>query len=365
MTLDREHMKPHIRETLAVLSKDKNAPELGVHVMSEFLFCPRAGIITYESHQVDTGADFEPAPALGGIPMFDIDRIQRKLEIQTRQIKQLSTVIGGVVGGTVLVYLYLPAFLVWLLAALMFVPLLTYSQWFPVITSWLHLRARLAQSRLAKPNEPNWEHKLQQEIQWWELIAAGFQSIELNRPLHNHEIALTGKPWRILHRGELRIPVLRIHVDETEGSMGQFRPRLQQQARLAAYAFLTETCERGNADWAIVMFNDGDRGLAFPLDKEEWEAFQTGLPRARSEFQRYENAAQYRPRPTDQGRVCRGCPFGKPRRVGLRPTVLNGVEVLPRITTDNLNREFHCTCYDRFGDEVPPHKLARQLGLTD
>ncbi|MEZ6131301.1 MAG: hypothetical protein R3C59_21710 [Planctomycetaceae bacterium] len=365
MTLDRKHMKPHILESLTVLSKDNSPPELGVHVMSEFLFCPRAGIIAYETRQGDTGADFEAAPALGGIPMFEIDQIERDLEVRSRELKQLSIAVGGFVGGAGLVYVYQPALTIWLLVSLIFILLATYSWWRPAITSWFQLRARLAQSRLAKPNEPNWEHKLQQEIEWWELIAAGFQSIKLNRPMHSHEIGLTGKPWRILHRGELRIPVLRIHVDETDGSMGQFRPRLQQQARLAAYAFLTETCERGNADWAIVMFNYGDRGLAFPLDDAEWEAFQTGLPRARSEFQRYENAAQYRPRPTDQGRVCRGCPFGKPRRVGLRPTVLNGVEVLPRITTDNLNREFHCTCHDRFGDEVPPHKLARQLGLTD
>lgn len=365
MTIDHAHLKPEVRKTLQVLLRDGNTPELGVHVMSEFMYCPRAGIIAAESHRDDMGMEEGAAPALGGIPRYDIDRMLRDLESRSKELKHLVAATFSVVLLAVLCSVFSTDTGVFVLGLGGAVLALLAKKWWPEAVEWWQLRGEIRRAQQAVPREPDWDQHAQQQVDWWELIAAGFESIELTRALSNHEVALTGRPWRVLHRGHLRIPVLRVRVEEGDGPIGQFRPRTQQQARIAAYAFLTETCERGNADWAIVLFNSSDRGVAFPVGSDEWDAFRQGLPRARREFGQYMESPRYRPRPADHGRACSGCPFGEPRMVGLRPTILNGVEILPRKTTDNLNREFHCTCYDRFGDEVPPHKLARQLGLTD
>lgn len=365
MVSSDDFFKPQVRKALQELSRDADAPQLGVHVMSEFLFCPRAGIIAQESKLEDNGSEFEAAPALGGIPRFEIDQMLREYEILSMKLKPLLLVVGGMLTVDLICFLLSAPFGYWMWFVTAFGLLATYGWWQPDAANWWTLRRAIRQARNTPPREPDWNLNSQQEIDWWELIAAGFESIELQRALHHHDIALKGRPWRILHRGDWRLPVLRIRVDEDAGPMTQFRPRTQQAARMAAYAFLIETCERGNADWAIVLFNSGNRGLAFPIGDPEWKAFRDGLPYARSEYRRYSESAQYRPKPADHRRACRRCPFGKPRPVGLRPTVLGGVEILPRMTTDNQNRPYHCTCHDRFSDEVPPHELAQQLGLTD
>ena len=73
MTIDPEHLKPEIRKSLERLSRDGDTLELGVHVMSEFIYCPRAGIIALESDRDDMGIEEGAAPALGGIPRYEID----------------------------------------------------------------------------------------------------------------------------------------------------------------------------------------------------------------------------------------------------------------------------------------------------
>lgn len=364
MASNDAYLKPEVQQALDALSGDEHAPELGVHVMSEFMFCHRAGIIAYESDPADSGCDFEAAPALGGIPMYEIDAMEKRLEELEEALRTDQLWLGGLLAVALaftiydvrLALLYLPclAVLIWTQR----------GDWLPVLQAQRVLKPRLREARAALKREPNWDMNAQQEINWWELIASGFESIEVQRPLKNHSIALTGRPWRILDRRGQRLPVLRFRIEDDSGQMVQLNPREQQRARMAAYAFLIETCERGNAEWAIVLFNNSDRGVAYPIGVAEWKAFREGLQHARAEFGRYREAPRQRPRLPDS-RSCRRCPFGEPRRVGVRPTVLNGVAIVPRATTDNLDREFHCTCRDRFGDDVPPHERAIALGLTD
>jgi hypothetical protein len=365
MVIDDDHLKPEVRNTLETLSRDEQPPSLGVHVMSQFLFCPRAGIIASETNLDDTGSEFHAAPALGGIPRYEIDRIERKLEELSAGLKRLLLTLTALTGVGIVVAFREPLFGVFVLVFEILGILISSVWWRRDVANWWTLRKRLREARRAKPREPNWNQNAQQEVHWWELIAAGFESIEPTRPLQHHDIALKGRPWRILHRGDQRLPVIRIRVNEDGGPMGAFQPRTQQQARMAAYAFLIETCERGHAEWVIVLFNNGDRGVAFPIGPHEWDAFRKGLPQARAEFRKYAESARHRPRPADEGRACRGCPFGEPRRVGLRPTILNGITLLPYKTSDRQNCEYHCTCGDRFIGEVPPHERARELGLTD
>ena len=364
MALNDSFLKPDVQHTLDVLSFDDSAPELRVHVMSEFMFCPRAGIIAFETDPVDSGCEFEAAPALGGLPLFELDAMEKRLEELEESIRRGQLLLCGVLATALILSMSDIGLSLIVLAGSAAIAGLGHSAWLPVLQNHRVLKRQIREARAAKPRQPNWELKVQQEINWWELLAAGFQSIELQRPHKNHSIALVGKPWRVLDRAGQRLPVLRMRLEDDSGQAVQLDPREQQRARMAAYAFLIETTERGNAEWAIVLFNNGTRGVAYPIGAPEWKAFRDGLPRAREEFRKYIEAPRHRPGPPDS-RACRRCPFGEPRRVGVQQTVLDGVAILPRATRDNLNREFHCTCGDRFTDRVPPHEDAIRLGLTD
>ena len=176
-------------------------------------------------------------------------------------------------------------------------------------------------------------------------------------------INLKGKPWRILRRSDRHIPVIRIRVPEYDGTnLTAVRLYEKHRARIAAYAYLIETCEQGRADWAIVLYNDSDDGIAVPLGNSDWQAFRNGLLKARREITELRKNPRYRPRPPE-GRECTGCLFGCPRPVGWQPTILANTELPPFATSDSRGKgAFPSTCGDRF-QNVPPHHLAEELGL--
>jgi len=55
---------------------------------------------------------------------------------------------------------------------------------------------------------------IEQSINWWGLIKAGFESIEMRGPLRDPTLKLVGKPWRVLQFGSRRIPVIRKKNDD-------------------------------------------------------------------------------------------------------------------------------------------------------
>src|SRR5690606_31241947 len=61
---------------LAESLTDSTAPRMGVHTISEILFCKRAGLLVIDQKSNDEGSEFEPAPALGGLPTHDVEAIR-------------------------------------------------------------------------------------------------------------------------------------------------------------------------------------------------------------------------------------------------------------------------------------------------
>lgn len=359
--------KQQIAETTEKLARDEDAPQLGVHVMSEYIYCRRAGIIAAESREDDSGAEFIAAPALGGVPTHEVDRLEAALERLTRSLQQVGLLFLGVLVIIAVVTAFDRSLAVVLLIGAIVGAIVTGRFfWWDEVKRYLYCKKRLREARRAAKREPNWDLNAQQEVHWWELIQSGFDSRELNQSLYNPDINLKGRPWRILRRGDKHIPVIRIRVaDYNPGNLTQVRLREQQRARIAAYAYLIETCERGQADWAIVLFNRSDHGLAVPLGQHDWRAFRDGLLEARAEFLRLRENMRYHPSPPEGRRACARCPLGQPRRVGKKPTVLGGSPLPAFATSDREDRaSFHCTCGDRFQD-VPPHEDAQKLGLLD
>lgn len=360
--------KRKVIETTRQLTQDHDPPQVGVHTLSEYIFCKRAGLLTMEQSHDDLGGDFIPAPALGGIQLFEPDFIAAQLEQHTEKLKTYTATFLAIVGFAVGIgftvgydFRFGDVVAYGVLVGMISTGILWWRELQCCIRCWFRLR----QARNAAKREPNWDLLSPQAVNWWELLQSGFDSRRMQHSLYHPEINLKGRPWRILHRGDRHLPVIRISVSEYDGTnLTAVRLYEKHRARLAAYAYLIETCEQAQADWVIVLYNDSDDGIAVPLGERDWKAFINGLLMARREISRLQENPRHRPRPP-KGRQCAGCHFGRPRRVGRRPTVLLGTELPPFATSDSKGeRLFHSTCGDRFQD-VPPHHVAESLGILE
>ncbi len=342
---------------------DNEALPMGVHTLSEFIYCPRAGAISAESGQEDTGSEMARAPALGGLPWHDQDKIEKAIEQLLHEIKIPVALNVG---------LYLFAY--WLASAWTPVALLAlvptcyaWGQWLlRLLRKFLKLKKRLRIAKQAAIEEPDWELPQAQPIHWWSLIRSGFVSVEKREPLRADAIGLAGKPWRVLHKGNAEYPVIRIRVDdEKHDRRREGRLRKQQMARIAAYAYLLHHCERADSSWAIVLFNHSDEGVAIPITSEAWQAFYGGLIQARGQLQSLrENPLSTPPKNAD---ACIACPLGRPRPIGREKTYRNG-KVIASFGTE-CRSEFgkkkfvvHSTCGDYY-QWIPPHENAIKRGL--
>ncbi len=353
-------------ETVTRLSRelaDSEAPSMGVHTLSEFIYCPRAGAVSDGSRQEDTGTELPRAPALGGLPWHDKDQIEQAIEQLLHEIKiPVALNIG----------LYLFAF--WIASAWTPVALLafippgyTWGQWLVhLLSRYLKLKGRLKMASRAAAEEPNWEVPQAQPIHWWSLIRAGFVSIEKQEPLRDDSLGLAGKPWRVLRKGNAVYPVLKIRVDdEKHDRRREGRLRRQQLARIAAYAYLLHRCERADSSWAIVLFNNSDEGIAIPITSEAWQVFYSGLIRSRQQLQALRDAP--RSIPEKNGEACLGCPLGEPRPIGREKTFRNGTVISTfgtDVKVDPGKKKFamHSTCGDYF-EWIPPHREAIRRGM--
>ena len=75
---------------------------------------------------------------------------------------------------------------------------------------------------------------------WWELLAAGYQSVAYPAPLKDESSRLCGRPWRVLRHGGLRIPVIKV---SRQNGTGDVELRETHRVRLAAYRHLLVLCE--------------------------------------------------------------------------------------------------------------------------
>ncbi len=351
---------------LAAELADPDAPRLGVHVMSEFMYCPRAGIVSFDQAEEDHGSESPKAPALGGLPTHDIDVIRSRLEYYGEWI--LYAAFGNLAPGLATV-----AFLWWtsggliaIIGGLALATLLLRWKKNPLrtaLTKYYTLRRRLADAEVAAVSEPDWSLRVPQEIQWWSLIRAGFVSVEKRAAIVDRELHLAGKPFRVLQRGDKHIPVMNIDV-EAEDDDPRLHGRLspQQRARLAAYAYLVHRIERAQSDWVIVVFKRGHRGVAIPVDDAMFSLFAEGLSAARRQLAEYLDNPRMTPDPARSTSPCIRCRHGKPREAK-EALVFRGVKVAYFVTEATDGKRFHCACGDRFR-WVPPHEEAKRLGLT-
>jgi hypothetical protein len=346
---------------------EQDDPWIGVHVLTEFIFCPRAGVLEFEKRAEDEGEEKQEERERDR-PRLDFDRanyyelhsLEKDMKRLTAEIKRVLPVCHALAAILSLTAVVAAAFIGPIV--LLLIPLSACSYFFGV-GRWRRI-AQLARQRrqalAATPAEPDPAVRTNQPVDWWRLIQAGFESVIYKDPLRYETMRLVGRPWRVLRRGSLRIPVFRKR--QSEGVAGR-ELRRQHFARMAAYCLLLEKVEGGNSPYGIVLFGESYEGVAIPVDKTTLSRpLCEGLELARRIVRQVQE--NHDPDAPGSAAPCRGCHHGKPfvHRPGESEHRRDGRQLPVLTTTGADERRYHSACGDRFY-WVPPHSKAFAKGL--
>ena len=328
---------------------------IGVHVLSEHMFCPRAAVLALESGEDEGDEEPRLGPPLDRFVDYDEHRFVEELHAAWGRLRFWLTLMAPAVLLAVVVWRFtlpvwgmvvsLPAFCI--AAAI--------KEMLVRIVNLVREQAEFKKAEAVTIDLP--PDKIS-NINWWSLRKAGFDCLKPAEAYRGFAEGIKGKPWRLLTKDTVRrIPVVRKH-------RGSDRWGPQHVTRVAAYCRLIKACEHADASFGVLMFAGSYECLVIPNDS----AAQSQLDRAlrdAQEFLRVWESGQFTPvAPTDNR--CTGCHQGKPRkyRAGKTETVLNGRTLDPMRSKANNGQYYHCTCGDRFRDEVPPHENAIALGIA-
>jgi hypothetical protein len=330
-------------------------PLVSAHVLGEHVFCPRAAILARESTD-DDGED-EPllGPRLVGFEDMDAHRFAAILNVLWGRVRWSSTLLAPAVvvpyvvarTGWPLVGLCLALPVFYLLARL----------WDSGCSIVRVVRERTlfeaAEEVTFDPGSP-----VIREFNWWSLRKAGFDCELPAEPYRNSEQQLAGKPWRVLTKGTMRIPVVRKH-------RGERALRLKHIVRIIAYCRLIETCEGQSSPFGVLLFGGSYDCVIVPRTAVAVEQFERALNDVR-EFLRIQDEGQFIPAaPTDNR--CRGCHWGEPRPLvrGESEIYLGDTPLAPMPTESPVNKvKYHSSCGDLYR-WVPPHADAERLRITE
>jgi hypothetical protein len=231
-----------------------SGPEVGVHVLSEHIFCPRAAVLALELGE-DTGDD-EPnlGPRLDAVYDYDEHRFAEALRSGWAELRLWLTLLAPALFLVYVVWRFVSPFAVIVagLPALYSVARICNS-FFSIV--WLVRERAVFRAAPAAPIDLAPQQIY--EVNWWSLRKAGFDCLkpEVLRDLNQR---LSGRPWRMLTKGTtLRIPVVRRHRGERAWGP-------QHIVRLAAYCRLIETCEGADSPFGVLMFAGSYECLIFP-----------------------------------------------------------------------------------------------------
>lgn len=333
---------------------------LSVHVLSEHVFCPRAGLIASESGP-DSG-DEEPMLGPRLDPFVDYDE-QMFVEELRRAYAELTRFLTWLAPASFVVFvaaIYRQPFLALFLSLPPCMLLAKCAEVFGEIVS-------LIRERTKYKSAPSIEIDLAPteviHLSWWSLRKAGFDCIRLEDRIESLDGSLTGKPWRILRKGNtIAAPVIR----RKKGCEDWHK---QHEIRIAAYCDLIENSEGGKCPFGVILFAGTSECVIIP----NLHSLQQRKRRAVEDFNQLLAIQMLSgfepPAPTDNR--CAGCEFGRPRefQLGKSETVLNGRELVPcksesrRSSDGTVRGVFHSDCGDRFR-WVPPHRQSEDLGIS-
>lgn len=345
-------MQPEAMPLGTGMEAQPDDPEIGVYVLSQFVFCPRAGVCAFEGHRKGDSED-PPNICLDYMPRYDLYEVEKSFN--GRLTTTLVLVCGTLVSAWLAHFLITTVHPDWAYAGMASTSVLAILSIMQLPALWELARRRFA-LQWAKAREPDPQLGEPQPVNWCELLKAGFMYVPYRDWLEHPQWKLTGKPWRVLRRGNLRIPVFR----QAEGD-----PKLHVKhlAKAAAYCHLLQTAENASSPFAIILKENSFDGVAVMFNAKTRKILHEALRRARAVLRSVKTGAQS-PAAPERTSLCSGCPFGNPVpfRPGESQNYKDGIP-LPIFEVASSQQEMHHShCGDRFG-WLPPHELAKEKGL--
>ena len=295
--MEKNDSKPRPTSRMVANSGD---PWVFISVMGEHVFDPRAGLVEYVSKREDTGEEGEPVQQRVS-PLHTIAELKRAM-------KRYSMRILGLFGIEILILFISPIVSRWEMAQILLVVLGIVVFIFILNNFWYFLKflCTYLVALLSFSQEPEIDSKEPEKINWWRLLQGGFEVTYPQEAMKDSRWRVGGKPWRILQKGDLRIPVMR--------KMGVEKLYRQHFARMAGYCHLIEKANPGvKSPYGIILFSPGYRGLTVPYNPSSKKAFHDGLVSTRRTLKGYTTRG-IKPGPPSNTNLCSNCRHGYPIR---------------------------------------------------
>ena len=332
--------------------------KIGVHVLSEYVFCSRAALIASESGG-DTG-DEEPnlGPKLDLLIDYNEHLFIEAIHQAWGDMRLWVTLMALAVFAVMLAVYFQSAFAAIVLSLPVFILI---GECWDTLTHIIALVRERARYRAAPEVVIDPEPTEIKRLSWWSLRKAGFDCNKTPDPLEDPASNQVGKPWRQLKKGSIIIPVIRRRRGNSEWGP-------QHEVRIAAYCHLIEKCTTGTAPFGVILFAGTCDCVIIPNTNARQVLYDRAFKSVAKFLERQVAGADRPDSPTDSR--CIGCPHGKPRlhQQGKSETILNG-KPLPACIAKSVGPDeklrgiFHSDCGDRF-EWVPPHNDAFRLGIA-
>lgn len=313
-------------------------PELiSVHVLGQFVFCPRAAVLAMEAPNEDE----EPGlgPQLQGVMDYQEHHFVEAIRKMSQQLGTLAILVTGVLIWIFLFWRWFSpaASMVWAIPlAFLLLKVAEVGKQLTLLVA-AHGRQKAAPELLIDLSSNNPQH-----VSWWSLRKAGFDCTQPKGRNIDPIRGVHGKPWRTLSKvATEKIPVIRKHLGNRE-----VRP--QHEVRLAAYCALLEAAEGVDAPFGVVVFAGTDECVIIPNSPENQRRYAVELERLR-EFLSLVRQGTMLPAPPPASH-CHHCPLGQPRKYSAATPTTDG---FGRVVPPRLTNGKHSPCGDRFNWDPP------------
>ncbi len=321
-------------------------PWVSAHAIAEYEFCPRAGLLAYENKRFD---DDEEPPAFDTLPRFELETIESALSDCRKELFRwlgallILAIVGSIAGG----FQQLEIRILFGVGILF-----VCSRILRVVRNGVILLTRRHTALTSRCREPDPHCDEMQPVNWFGMLNLGFESIRLRDALRDPEWQLEGKPWRVLRKGSLSIPVFRTRSPQS-------KPQHQQIVKIMAYCRLASVCFQARCPYGIILTGEDYSGFAVPNQEQFWTRIHNSLIALRKLALASDHQSEGDV-PVDE-RGCSACPLGAPRLISLGQRVQRfGASIPVRSLRNSDGNLFHSDCGDRF-QWKPPHDKSRHL----
>ena len=342
---------PHIPRSVAQIGEP-----LSVYALTEFVFCPRAGVVAFEN-------DWTQDPADERVDLsYYLPRSRADLEQHLNHALNRLWLWGG--GVTIAVIGTLLA-LWWGITSIALAGAVSCavaaSPLRKHIDATLQLVAQRRDLLLWQARELALDAETPQPVDWRDFLQAGWAAVPCHEAYRDDARGLVGKPWCVVRRGSMTIPVWKLPQPTTTAEPEIFPQHL---VRMAAYCHLISTCEGRQTPCGVVLYGNTYRGTTLPYNAIAQQQLWREFDAANAIRVKVDEDDRWKPL-TPPATRCSGCPCGAPRVYKEFHSEFrrNGewIPVCGRTAADK--KLYHSACGDRF-EWTPPHDRAAALGLT-